>query len=291
MKLGGLDVVYILGKGSQWRNNELRYSLRSLKNLPHRNVYIIGYLPKFIRADRVKHIPAEDPTSNKIINSIHKHSIACQTEGISEDFILMNDDIFIMKPTEVIPRWYRKTLKESIEAHPTHDGYYHQSLVLTDQVLQLKNIPKPLDYSVHSPIVFNKKKLTEVLEVCQKFKPNALLIKTVYGNYFWRKSELHIDVKASHERHLEELQAEPFLSITDNLTLRTGFKFWIDRQFPVASYHEIETIQDDMEAEEATYTAPNGADIEGNYYAPGTIIRNKKISPEVILAQGLKVCH
>lgn len=291
MKTGGMDIVYILGKGSMWRNNELRYSLRSLKNLPHRRVYIVGYLPKFIRTDRVIHIPAEDPTSSKLLNSLHKHRIACDTKEISEDFILMNDDFYVMKPVDEIPRWHKDTIEKTLTEHPTKAGYYYQALVLTEAFLKSNGVKKPLDYSVHYPVVFNKEKLSKVLDFCQKLSPNGLLIRTIYGNEYWRKTEQHKDVKVSHERNLEEMEKEPFVSITDNLTLKTGFRFWIDRKFPVASQYEIETIQDNMEPETQTYSAPKGVDIDGVYYGPGTIIKNRKLSPEIVLANGLVLCE
>ena len=45
-----IDVVYILGDGSKWGNNEIKYSLRSLekygKNI--RDVYICGNKPYFV---------------------------------------------------------------------------------------------------------------------------------------------------------------------------------------------------------------------------------------------------
>ena len=50
MNLKSLDIVYIV-KNTEY-NGELRYSLRSVcKNFPHRNIWIVGNLPKGIKCD------------------------------------------------------------------------------------------------------------------------------------------------------------------------------------------------------------------------------------------------
>ena len=55
-----IDVVYVLGTGSNWDNNEIRFSLRSLaKNLKGMGrVFVVGERPAFLQ--NVIHIPAKD---------------------------------------------------------------------------------------------------------------------------------------------------------------------------------------------------------------------------------------
>ena len=93
------DAVYPLGSGSKWNNNELRYSLRSLeKNLVDlRNVYIVGYRPEWLTG--AIHIPCDDPLPhNKDGNIIRKILRACQTPGLSEDFLQVSDDQILLRP-------------------------------------------------------------------------------------------------------------------------------------------------------------------------------------------------
>ena len=40
-----MDIVYVVRPGDE--NEALRYSLRSLANIPHRTVWIAGYRPKW----------------------------------------------------------------------------------------------------------------------------------------------------------------------------------------------------------------------------------------------------
>lgn len=98
-----MDVVYVLGKGSQWNDNELRYSLRSIcmygKGL--QDVYIIGdYLPDFIDPDKVRFIRVPDLYPDApYINVAWKISCAFRYTDLDE-FLLSSDDHFFIKPVD-----------------------------------------------------------------------------------------------------------------------------------------------------------------------------------------------
>jgi hypothetical protein len=93
-----MDVVYIL---REWYSDclELRYSLRSLENIEHWKVFFIWWCPWW--AKNIVHIKAADPYQVKSLNALHKIKIACSDERISDDFILMNDDFYITRPTNI----------------------------------------------------------------------------------------------------------------------------------------------------------------------------------------------
>jgi hypothetical protein len=65
-----IDVVYILGTGSYWRNNEIRFSLRALeRNLRGiRKIWIVGDYPDFIK--NINHIPFKDELLNNADGNI-----------------------------------------------------------------------------------------------------------------------------------------------------------------------------------------------------------------------------
>src|SRR5688500_13003685 len=95
-----MDVVYFLSNESTWQDGELRYSLRSIeKNLQQPGkVWIIGHKPAWIR--NVRHIPFPDPyKSNKDANLILKLIRLAIESDLSNDFIAMSDDHYILKPT------------------------------------------------------------------------------------------------------------------------------------------------------------------------------------------------
>lgn len=130
------DILYIVGKGfSDWRNNELRYSLRSIaKN--GRNVgrvFICGFVPYWMNTNNVVALPLQDETNNKHYNILRAIEHAVYNSDISKRFLYSSDDHYYTQPTDFDkypvywrgndlpatmpdkPRWYDVTLKS------THD--------------------------------------------------------------------------------------------------------------------------------------------------------------------------
>lgn len=98
------DVVYVLGKGSKYKNLEIKISITSiLKFCDHwvDNIYVIGENP-LIRNPRVHHIYAPDITkSNKDANIIHKIRTAIEKiPKLSSNFLFCSDDIMVTKKTD-----------------------------------------------------------------------------------------------------------------------------------------------------------------------------------------------
>ncbi len=53
-KIEKIDLVYILGKGSKWSDNEIRFSLRSIeKYFDYRKIFIIGEKPESLLESRI----------------------------------------------------------------------------------------------------------------------------------------------------------------------------------------------------------------------------------------------
>lgn len=153
-----MDAVYIVRKGA-CNNLELLFSLRSLKNLPHDRVFIVGYLPRWVR--NVVHIPCEDPHKLKALNALHKITTACKDSRISEEFVLMNDDFFITKPIDALPTLHRGTISEhaAYRAGRAQTGTYFDCVERT-----LEAFPSGLDYSLHTPFVYGKSKFLRLAE-------------------------------------------------------------------------------------------------------------------------------
>jgi hypothetical protein len=93
-----LDVVYKIGSKPNLKNyEELRYSIRSLKNIPLRNIFIIGKKPDWITG--VIHHDLADPYKhNKDANLINKILFACTLPELGSHFLNMSDDQYILKP-------------------------------------------------------------------------------------------------------------------------------------------------------------------------------------------------
>jgi len=223
-----MDVVYIL---RAWYDNclELRYSLRSLENIEHWKVFIIGYKPDWIT--NVVHIPAEDPYEIKSLNALHKINIACKDERVSDDFILMNDDFYIKDKTE-IKYFHQWTMHNQLcERRARWNNWtYVNKLHLTYCLFPGWN-----DFSIHCPIVYNKDKFLKLQEHYDMTQ--GYLLRNLYCNHYWIKWEKIEDCKV---RNLAEMPKEfpTFFSNLDSLIITDEFKEALNNLFPNASKYE-----------------------------------------------------
>ena len=176
-----MDVVYLFKESVMNDSAELRHSLRSLQNFEHGNVYIIGEKPDW--ATNVVHIPVlQNGTKNA--NVAKNIQTASETEAISEDFVMMNDDFFIMKPIGKVPTLHWGSLKDVIERFAKRydqESDYMRAMKRTLVLLVSLGFPAPVSYELHVPMVFNK---TQIRLRYQQFKGPVHQFRTFYGNYF-----------------------------------------------------------------------------------------------------------
>jgi hypothetical protein len=187
-----MDVVIPLGTGSTWSDNELRYSLRSLE-VYHNvgNVYIIGHKPSWIQ--KVIHIPAHDVpgAEHKEYNILRKILTACKMPSLSQDFIFMNDDHFLLGP--VPTPCYQQTLEETVLKRSSHDSYY---FALDNTLRALIKADRPTNnFDVHCPIVYNKHDFIRMTETYDMTLHYGYVIKSLYCNTVGIEGELCIDMK------------------------------------------------------------------------------------------------
>lgn len=190
MDTKNLDIIYVLKPDIQ--NEEFRYSLRSLKNLPHRNVWVYGGAPSWI-SNEVKMVQQEQSGIDKWHKSNSSFVEACRNKEISDDFIFFNDDFFVWEPCEKLDYFYYGTLDERIAALDgkfRRRSSYGNTLFRTKELLNGENKPT-LNYALHIPMIFNKKK---VLELAKKF-PGEIVSRSLYANYYQLGGEKRPDCK------------------------------------------------------------------------------------------------
>lgn len=205
------DVVWVYKTSTN--PEELEWSIRSIKNIKHGRLIVIGDDPK---NDAVEHI--KPPITRWSMLSATHDVLAklyfATTLDISDDFILMNDDFYCMRPTD-IPIAHRGTLDEHIEQRRLNDGY-GKTLQRTNLYLKGRGIEQPLSYELHIPMLFNKQKLAklfeELLPVIQYSSP--VLIRSVYGNVYNIGG-----IKMSDVKTVDNHVGLPFLS-TNEATFR-----------------------------------------------------------------------
>ena len=238
-----IDVVYIL-KSSPSKNgdNEIRYSLRSLEKFcpDVARVFITGGIPSFVDRDKIIHTAADD-IGVPAVNHWWKVRQTIEKTDISNDFILMNDDFFFVKQTELskYPLYFRGELIKELD----QNSIYKQMLYNTRLCVLNNGGYSFLDFSVHCPIRYNRKqflKLNTIFEEVKTEKP-AFSVRSVYGNLFaldedriYRKD---IKIRRSTEK-VEDVAGEAdCFSVSDDVfecdTLR-----WLKENLPKKSKWE-----------------------------------------------------
>ena len=221
-----MHFLYPLGWGSQWDNNELRYSLRSLeKNCPVSGVTIVGNCPRWVKG--VQHIPFNPLDGSKI--SREYTAMLGALPFVPNEFIFMNDDFYVMEPMKEIELFHQGALRQVIKwaliDNPTGDDLYTVARQSTLDVLQ-EFCPEPLDYELHVPMPLLRDGIYN-LAAMYSFWEN-LQFRTLYGNVFGGLGKEMLDVK--------DVWGKPFYSTEPRVSESTRQK--LQEAFPEPSRFE-----------------------------------------------------
>ena len=234
MKLKDMDIVYVV-KDSAY-NEELQYSLRSVeKNFPHNRVWFFGGKPIGVYPD--KQVLVNQIWRTKWDNVRNMMRMIADNEEVTDDFVLFNDDFFVMKPIKTLPPYKWKTM-ESIckcveEQNNSKQSGYTKNLRAVARELEEFQFPTD-NYVLHLPMIFNKKKLLNALDVF----PNTKSPRSVYGNmYLTKRAKTHKDVKIFRAWQTPSEDAD-FLSTEDYAFKNGKAGEYIKRCFPDKSRFE-----------------------------------------------------
>ena len=206
-----MNFVYVCRDGD---NEELKYSIRSVyTNTENPAIWVVGGKPDWYEGNYIS-VPQKKAKHENVRNNLRA---LCNSEHIPQDFILMNDDFFIVKPIKTISYMHSGSLKEKVDLYKrwVPKSSYTKLLVSTDKKLQKLEISNPLDYAIHVPMPMEKDKLLEVIYP-------ELSVRTMYGNIFNVGGEKIQDVKVYDQGPLwansyDYLNGQsPFISSNDN---------------------------------------------------------------------------
>lgn len=189
----GVDVVYVVGTGSKWDHNELRYSLRSLARHVSgvRDVWIVGHRPEWCSA---RHVPARDLfAGDKDRNITAKILAACGIDGLSETFIVHSDDHYWLADTcaACIPL-YRRVSPLS------HKAAYQSRLDNSEAVLREVGVASRR-FDVHAPMPVRRSVFAGLFR-SKPFKDRQrVLWKVLYGSMLGMDGEPFHDLKAGED--------------------------------------------------------------------------------------------
>jgi hypothetical protein len=235
-----MDIVYILGTGSVWEDNEIRFSLRSVvKNvLDLENVFVIGERPKWLRT--AIWIPCSDPYSQKWKNGYHKISRACREPAISDEFLLMNDDFFFFKPIKAkeYPFYYNDPLCRS-NPHCSRKFLTTKSKTAAELRRHHKGT---LDFSLHRPLRYQKRLFLDMPQPSFEwlgFSPRSFYVN--YYNFRGTKCREPLISPLQKEKDFERFASEyTDFSIFTATARSSVFRSWIKKRFPKPSRFEAQ---------------------------------------------------
>jgi hypothetical protein len=170
-----MDFVYICKDGD---NEELRYSIRSVvESFPDSNIWVVGGKPNWYTGNYIE----VNQIYSKYKNAAENLKKICSSSEISNTFVLMNDDFYIIKKINNIETFHGGYLLNKINLYQRINGNsnYTRKLAATYKRLKGLNINDPLDYELHVPMIMEKEKLQEVLKSNDQF-----LWRSIYGNMF-----------------------------------------------------------------------------------------------------------
>ncbi len=234
-----MDIVYINKPGDD--NEELRYSLRSLVNLPHDNVWVAGSCPSWVR--NVGKIELE-PLADKWANQRQSLRAACSDARITADFILFNDDHFVVSPLERLPVWHLGRLSSLINrlasrGQSDSDEWF---LGLKRTLAQMRQwgYKNPDAYEAHIPLAFNRDRLAWMLDnaTCAPFLWGAAYSATGFST-----GRLGDNVKCVDTRELLQniMCGVPFLSTEDDPFTVGPVGEFVRTMFPTPGIYEEAT--------------------------------------------------
>lgn len=244
-----MDILYILGTGSNWDNNEIRYSLRSLdkygKNVGR--IFIAApKLPEFINPAAVTWVPATDPTKRNHKNIQHKIETAIYHSDIAEEFLVSSDDHFYTRETDFdnYPYYKKGTLPSKLM--PERDNGYWQSLVATRKLLEYFALPV-FSTNPHCNTHFTKSLYIANQAIMDAgYNTNeGTEVNCLMGNILAERGAKYVnfrDVKIYHIQDRADLERQigqnDCFSISD-VALEEGMKEYLKEKYPDKSRWEL----------------------------------------------------
>lgn len=223
-----MDLVYIVRAGE---NDELRWSLRSAAvHLAHERVWVVGGGPGWLTG--VERIPNRD-SPRKRIAALAGLLAACRHPGISDEFVLMNDDFYVTEPIASVPALHIGDLNKTITQIPPGSAR-HRGLAETARVLVRRGVQDALCYEGHYPLVVHKGGMCDALMAAGH--SDLIHPRTVYGNVAKIGGTLTSDCKVRDSQ--SSLPGGPFASTSDETFAHGLVGQQLREMFPVPSRYE-----------------------------------------------------
>lgn len=231
------DVVYFVTDQKQLANNgeELRLSLRSLVNLPHRRVFILGGCPPWVAG--VTHVPFASHPAGKWLTLTMKACWTALNNDLTEVVYLMGDDFYVTKPVlDLAPMW-TNTLRRRISVISQERSPGSQYLHVFRNTAELVGGDGP-NCQLHVPQVLERAALP-VLDLIAQGRPvGAASVAAARGTL--PTVQVPRDWKVKTPAQLDEWRQSgwPFLSGSDETFQGSGIRDLLHDLFPRSGPYE-----------------------------------------------------
>lgn len=233
------DVVIPLGTRSTQKNQELRYCLRSIeKHLSGvGNVFIIGECPEWLQC--VIHIPFTEDQRNRYRdrNIMLKMAKACKDNRVSDDFLMVHDDHFLLADYEAgaFPYYHMGHMMPGV-------GQYGETKRNTEHLLCLLPGIPIYNYDCHCPILFNKQRFMMSVALADWSKWYGYCIKTLYcvmnAVQGERAEDLKIRMPYDKDMIYKIIEGRKWFSIGDRCFAPGGMWNVLNELYPNKSKYE-----------------------------------------------------
>lgn len=173
-----MDIVYVNRDGE---NPELRYSLRTLKNVDHDRVWIFGGAPVWINESLVSY--RKRAQGGSPYSSTRGHILAaCNTPEVSDPFLLWNDDFYAMQKVGSVPIYHRGPLERLLVEQRDSRTPWAKGLRDTAALMERHGLlAGAMSYDSHMPLVVYKKEMREAARLAKSARADAVHLRTLYG--------------------------------------------------------------------------------------------------------------
>lgn len=240
IKSKGIDVVYPLGPTKIWGDNELRFSIRSVKKhfKDLRHIVVVGRKPRWLK--NCIHIKADDNETYRDANLIKKMLLAAKDQYVSDQFLWAADDKFFLEDINFkdLCGWH---LGEINYKNPTEWQKWNLN---TKKELNKRNLPVMNYNHAHAFQPVDSNELIKILEAWS-WKNHQYTGSNIYNNstkifegvdcsYFHKK----IYEPLSHAAIIRELHGQKSFNINSE-GLNKAMKETLAQFFPERTDFEV----------------------------------------------------
>lgn len=233
------DVVIPLGNRSTQKNTELKFALRSIdKHLSGAGkVFIVGYRPEWVTG--VIHIPfTEDPRNRyRDRNIMLKMSEACKDTRVSDNFLMVHDDHFLLADYEAtaFPYYHTGPMNEGC-------GQYGETKQNTKSLLSFTESFN--NYDCHCPILFNKQLFMRSVALADWSKWYGYCLKTLYcvmnGIEGEHMDDIKIRMPLKADAIMQQIAGRNWFSVGDRCFQPSGMMEVLNELYPNKGKYEAD---------------------------------------------------